>query len=88
MKHFALLLHILFRLTLVATLALIALLPLVYETTVLTAFVYMPLLLTAIAVLNLAADHLLLKMVRASAGKHTGDYRYFFGRHCIFCSSY
>ncbi|WDD97585.1 hypothetical protein [Thalassomonas actiniarum] len=86
MKYVALLLHVVFRFTLIATLALIALVPLVYEISVLTAFVYMPLLLIAIAVLNLATDHLLLKMVQTSAAVKTRRYGHFFGRYCIFCS--
>ncbi|WDE10322.1 hypothetical protein [Thalassomonas haliotis] len=86
MKYAALLLHILFRFTLVATLALIALVPLVYETSVLTAFVYMPLLLIAIAMLNLAADHFLLKMAVTSSTVNSSRYGNFLGRHCIFCS--
>ncbi|WP_281558449.1 hypothetical protein [Thalassomonas sp. RHCl1] len=91
MKYVALLLHVVFRFTLIATLALIALVPLVplvYEISVLTAFVYMPLLLIAIAVLNLATDHLLLKMAQSSAAINTRRYRHFFGRHCIFCAGH
>ena len=88
MKHFALLLHVIFRFTLIAILALTALMPLLYETTPLTAFVYMPLLLVAIAIVNLAADNLLMKMVPSNNRHKTAHSRFFSGKHCFFCSLY
>ena len=85
MRHFALLLHLLFRFSLIATLALTALVPLVYETTVLTAYFYMPLLLIVMAVLNLIADRIIVKLLRVSAGDNTTRLSRFYPRRCIFC---
>lgn len=86
MRYFALLLQLTFRLTLITAFFFIAIIPVVYEITVLNVLVYMPFLLIALLLLSLITEQGLLKLTTRLDRKDRVNGRFFFHNRCILCS--